>query len=155
MTSTIAARRPYDDIDLSSRAFWSTTAADREQTFATLRRERPVSWHPPVQDALLEDPEDPGYWAVVRHADIVETSRRTDVFVSGQGVLFENIPVEMLEASQSFLAMDPPRHTKIRRLVSAAFTPRQVKRIEDQINANAKAIVEELRRNNIIVKANP
>jgi cytochrome P450 len=74
----------------------------------------------------------------------VEISRRTDVFVSGKGVLFENIPEDMLEASQSFLAMDPPRHTKIRRLVSAAFTPRQVKRIEDQINANAKAIVEEL-----------
>jgi cytochrome P450 len=144
MTSTIAAKRPYDDIDLSSRAFWSTTAVDRERTFAVLRGERPVSWHPPVQDALLDDPEDPGYWAVVRHADIVEVSRRTDVFVSGHGVLFENIPEEMLEASQSFLAMDPPRHTKIRRLVSAAFTPRQVKRIEDQINANAKAIVEEL-----------
>jgi cytochrome P450 len=142
MTSTID--RPYDEIDLSSRAFWATSAADRERSFAILRADRPVSWHPPVQDALLADPADPGYWAVVRHADIVEVSRRTDVFVSGQGVLFENIPEEMLAASQSFLAMDPPRHTKIRRLVSAAFTPRQVKRIEGQIKADAKAIVQEL-----------
>ena len=142
MTSTID--RPYDEIDLSSRAFWSTSAADRERSFATLRADRPVSWHPPVQDALLEDPDDPGYWAVVRHADIVEVSRRTDVFVSSLGVLFENIPEEMLEASQSFLAMDPPQHTKIRKLVSAAFTPRQVKRIEGQIKADAKAIVQEL-----------
>ncbi|HEV3360655.1 MAG TPA: cytochrome P450 [Pseudonocardiaceae bacterium] len=136
--------RPYDDIDLSSRAFWSTTAADREKTFALLRKERPVTWHPPVQDALLEDPDDPGYWAVVRHADIVAISRRNDVFVSGQGVLFENIPEEMLEASQSFLAMDPPRHTKIRKLVSAAFTPRQVARIEEAIRANAAEVVREL-----------
>ena len=59
--------------------------------------------------------------------------------------MFENIPVELLEASQSFLAMDPPRHTKLRKLVSAAFTPRQIRRIEDSIRANAKAIVEELR----------
>jgi cytochrome P450 len=144
MTSTIAQQRPYDEIDLSSRAFWSTSSADRERSFAILRGQRPVSWHQPVEDALMEDPEDPGFWAVVRHADIVEVSRRNDVFVSGQGVLFENIPEEMLEASQSFLAMDPPQHTKIRKLVSAAFTPRQVKRIEGQIKADAKAIVQTL-----------
>ncbi|WIX75235.1 cytochrome P450 [Amycolatopsis carbonis] len=145
MTAIVTPQqREYDEIDLSSRAFWSTRAADRERSFAALRQERPVSWHRPVEDALMEDPEDPGYWAVVRHADIVEVSRRNDVFVSGQGVMFENIPEEMLEASQSFLAMDPPRHTKIRKLVSAAFTPKQVRRIDEQIKANARDIVREL-----------
>jgi cytochrome P450 len=137
--------RAYDPIDLSSRAFWSTTAAERERSFAELRAERPVSWHPPVEDALMPDPADPGYWAVTRRADIVAVSRNNDVFVSGQGVMFESIPVELLEASQSFLAMDPPRHTKLRKLAHAAFTPRQVRRIEESIQVNAKAIVEELR----------
>ena len=135
----------YDAIDLSSRAFWSTTAAERERSFAVLRAERPVSWHPPVEDALVSDPDDPGYWAVTRRADIVSVSRNNEVFVSGKGVIFENVPTELLEASQSFLATDPPRHTKLRKLVSAAFTPRQVRRIEDSIKSNAKAIVEELR----------
>jgi cytochrome P450 len=60
-------------------------------------------------------------------------------------VLFETVPEELLEASQSFLAMDAPRHTKIRKVVHAAFTPRQVRRIEDSIKANAKDIVSELR----------
>lgn len=137
--------RAYDPIDLSSRAFWSTTAAERERSFAVLRAERPVSWHPPVEDALMPDPDDPGYWAVTRRADIVAVSRNNEVFLSGRGVMFENIPVELLEASQSFLAMDPPRHTKLRKLAHAAFTPRQVRRIEDSIKANAKTIVEELR----------
>ncbi|CAN5282753.1 cytochrome P450 [soil metagenome] len=139
-----SSTRPYDAIDLSSRAFWSTTAADRERSFAELRAERPVSWHPPVEDALMHDPEDKGYWAVTRHADIVAVSRNSEVFLSGKGVLFENVPEELLEASQSFLAMDPPRHTKIRKVVHAAFTPRQVRRIDDSIKANAAAIVDEL-----------
>ncbi len=134
----------YDTVDLSSRAFWSTTAADRERSFAELRAERPVSWHPPVEDSLMPDPDDPGYWAVTRRADIVTVSRNNEVFLSGKGVMFESVPVEFLEASQSFLSMDPPRHTKLRKLAHAAFTPRQVRRIEESIQANAKAIVEEL-----------
>ena len=145
MTATAATPRAYDPIDLSSRAFWSTSAQERESSFAVLRAERPVSWHPPVEDALLTDPDDPGYWALTRRDDIAAVSRNNEVFLSGKGVLFENVPVELLEASQSFLAMDPPRHTFLRKLVSAAFTPRQVRRIEDSINANAKTIVEELK----------
>ncbi|OSC24909.1 cytochrome [Mycobacterium vulneris] len=144
-SGTDKSGRAYDEIDLSSRAFWSTTAADRERSFAMLRAERPVSWHPPVEDSLMPDPTDPGFWAVTRRSDIVAVSRNNDVFLSGQGVMFESIPVELLEASQSFLAMDPPRHTKLRKLAHAAFTPRQVRRIEDSIKVNAKTIVEELR----------
>jgi cytochrome P450 len=145
MTATTATPRAYDPIDLSSRAFWSTTARERESAFAELRAERPVSWHPPVEDALMSDPDDPGYWAVTRRDDIVAVSRDNELFRSGKGVLFENVPEELLEASQSFLAMDPPRHTFLRKLVSAAFTPRQVRRIEDSIQANAKIIVDELK----------
>jgi len=145
MTAISATSREYDPVDISSPEFWSTTAAERERTFAVLREQRPISWHPTPVGGLGEDPNDPGFWAVLRHADIVEVSRRNDVFVSGQGVMFGNVPEELLEMSQSFLAMDPPRHTLIRKLVSAAFTARQVARIEDQIAANARAIVQELK----------
>jgi cytochrome P450 len=144
MTATAATPRAYDPIDLSSRAFWATNAQERERSFAVLRAERPVSWHPPVEDALMTDPDDPGYWAITRRADIVAVSRNNEAFLSGKGVIFENVPEELLEASQSFLAMDPPRHTFLRKLVSAAFTPRQVRRIEESIQANAKTIVGEL-----------
>ncbi|MBW0011627.1 cytochrome P450 [Mycobacterium sp.] len=144
MTDTAGSSRGYDAIDLSSRAFWSTTAAERERSFAVLRAERPVSWHAPVEETLMHDPDDHGYWAVTRRSDIITVSRNNDVFLSGKGVIFENVPEELLEASQSFLAMDPPRHTKLRKLVSAALTPRQVRRIEDSINLNAKRIVEGL-----------
>lgn len=137
--------RTFDPIDVSSHDFWARTAVEREASFAVLRNERPVSWHRPVEDTLMASPDDPGFWAVTRHADIVAVSRDSETYLSGKGVLFENVPEELLEASQSFLAMDPPRHTLLRKLAHAAFTPRQVRRIEDSVKANARAIVGELR----------
>ncbi|MFE2995761.1 cytochrome P450 [Nocardia sp. NPDC059246] len=145
MTASETHTRPYHYIDLSSKAFWSKTAREREESFAELRADAPVSWQPQVEDPWM--PEDiPGYWAVVRHADIIEVSRRNDVFVSGQGVTFENLPPDVLRGSQSILAMDPPDHTKQRKIISAAFTPKQVQRIADQIDANARDIVGDIAR---------
>lgn len=134
--------RPYDPADISSRRFWSQTAAGRERTYAELRAERPVSWHPPVEDMLIEDPNDQGFWAVVRHRDLVEVTKRHEDFISGQGVVMESLPQELLDAGQGFIAMDPPRHTRIRRLLTSAFTPKQIRRINDRIEANARRIVD-------------
>jgi cytochrome P450 len=132
------------DIDLGSLEFWSRPAVERDRAFAVLRREAPVSHHQPLEDILgLEQRDERGYWAIVRHRDIRQVSRDPATFCSSRGVQFGDAPPEMLEASQSFLAMDAPRHTKLRGLVSAAFTPRQVARIEDGIAANARRIVEE------------
>ena len=132
-------------IDLSSQDFWRQPAAVREEAFATLRREQPVSWQRAPEPVLIEaDESTGGYWAVARHDDVRMVSRNPKVFCSGRGVMFEDAPEEMLEASQSFLAMDAPRHTKVRGLVNAAFTPRRVKLIEDRIRANARRIVDEL-----------
>ena len=138
------ATRPYDPADLSSAAFWAQTAAERERTFAELRAHRPVSWHRPVENGLFEDPNDQGFWAVVRHADLVEVTKRHDDFLSGEGIVFESMPQELLDAAQGFIAMDPPRHTKVRRLLSAAFTPKQMARIGDRIEANARRIVDDI-----------
>lgn len=148
MTTTTSTRdcRAYDPADLSSTAFWSGTAADREKVFAELRRDRPVSWHRPVENGLFEDLNDQGFWAVVRHADLVEVTKRHDDFISGEGIVFESMPQELLDAAQGFIAMDPPRHTQVRRLLSSAFTPKQMARIGDRIEANARRIVDDVAR---------
>ena len=134
--------RPHDPADLSSVAFWSGTAADRERMFAQLRRERPVSWHPPVERPMFDDPDDSGFWAVVRHADVVEVTKRHEDFLSGEGIVFDSMPQELLDAGQGFIAMDPPRHTRIRRLLASAFTPKQMRRIHALIEANARRVVD-------------
>jgi len=132
------------DVDLGSLEFWGQPALERDRAFAVLRREAPVSHHQPLEDILgLQQRDERGYWAIVRYEDIRRVSRDPATFCSGQGVQFGDAPPEMLEASQSFLAMDAPRHTKLRGLVSAAFTPRQVARIEQEIRANARRVVEE------------
>ena len=143
-TALTRAERPYDPADLSSLEFWSGTAKDREKVFAELRAERPISWHRPVKNGMFEDPNDQGFWAVVRHADLVEVTRRPGDFLSGRGITFESLPLEVLDAAQGFIAMDPPRHTKIRRLMAAAFTPKQLARIDEHIVANSRRIVDDI-----------
>src|ERR1700756_856715 len=130
------------DGDLGSLEFWGRTAEERDQYFAWLRSEAPISRHEPPEDILgLAEQDRRGYWAVVRYEDVRAISRDPSTFCSGQGTQFADAPAEFLEASMSFLAMDAPRHTKLRGLVSAAFTPRQGARIEDGIRRNARTIV--------------
>ena len=130
--------------DLGSLDFWGSPAEERDRYFSRLRREQPISRHQPPEDIMgLPDQQRTGYWAIVRYEDVRRISREPQTFCSGEGTQFADAPPEFLEASMSFLAMDAPRHTKLRGLVSAAFTPRQVARIEEGIGLNARRVVEE------------
>lgn len=136
--------REYDELDLSSLDFWSGSTADREETFAVLRRERPVSWHPAPEGVMGRPEGEGGFWALTRHEDIAYVSKNPKLFCSGQGVQFQDAPPELLEASQSFLAMDSPRHTRLRKIVGSAFTPKRIAQLEETIAARAATIVDEL-----------
>ena len=151
LVSTFAsgnADRPYDDEDISSHAFWATDMFEREKTFARLRARDTITWHPAPDDQVFEHPDDYGFWAITKHADLVEVTKRHEDFLSGPGIVMENLPAEFIEAAQSFIGMDPPRHAKLRRLVASAFTPKQMKRINDMIQKNARGAVQ-----NLIAKA--
>ena len=136
--------RGFSDVNVSSNEFWGSTAAEREVRFRHLRDHEPVSWQPPAEGGMMPSEDDDGYWAVVLHEDIGHVSTNPDVFCSGAGVQLENIPEMYLEPTQSFLALDAPRHTKLRRLVSSAFTPRRVATIDEQIRTRSKRIVDDL-----------
>jgi cytochrome P450 len=137
--------RLFDDVDISSMEFWSSTPRHRDEAYSVLRRDRPVSWHRPVVGlANLSGADATGFWAVVDHDLVKAVSKQTDAFQSGQGIMMEDVPEEVLEAASSFLAMDHPRHTALRRLVSTAFTPRRVKLLEEAISAQAAALVDNL-----------
>jgi cytochrome P450 len=136
--------RPYDGIDVSSRKFWSQPSYKRDESLAVLRDERPVSWHEPPEWPLPHTFA--GFWAVTRHADIQYVSQHNDLFHSGEGANFNPAPVEFSRQLTFFLELDPPAHTRIRRLVGVAFTPRVIATMRERIEANARQIVTEFAR---------
>ncbi|PWJ23944.1 cytochrome P450 [Branchiibius hedensis] len=142
--ATSEGKPDYDEIDVSAKSFWLQTSEEHEEVYRVLRQTRPVSWQRPVEDAVTPDPDDPGYWAVVRHEDIVRISKDNETFVSRQGVLFDLLPEVFLEMSQSFLAMDDPKHSRLRSLVSAAFTPKQIRKIQADIEKRAAWVVDRI-----------
>jgi cytochrome P450 len=137
VTPTPAPETP----SISSRDFWSRPPTERARAFAELRRTTPVSYQQPTDFGLTRPGS--GYWAVTRHADVQQISRSPELFCSGQGVGLADVPQEFLELNASFLVMDAPRHTKLRKAVSRAFTPRRVGVLSDAITAEAGRIIDE------------
>jgi cytochrome P450 len=132
-------------IDLSDHRFWELDPEERAGGFASLRTQGPVQWFRQPATPIDPNPDpDDGYWALLGHEEIRTVSRTPDVFCSGRGVQLENYPPDVLEASQSFLAMDNPRHGTLRGLVSAGFTPRQVRLLDESIERDAQQVVDEL-----------
>lgn len=134
--------REYSPFDITSHDFWSRPFDVRDQTFAELRALDGISWHRPLPTQF--DIEEPGFWALTRRADIQFASQNPELFTSAQGVALDPMPADVQKFATFFLGMDPPQHTTYRRLISSAFTPRNLRRIEEQIHANAVAIVDDL-----------
>jgi len=134
--------REYSSVDITSHDFWSRPFAQRDEAFARLRQSDGLSWHPPLSS--LFDLEEPGFWALTRREDIVFASQHPELFTSAQGVALDPMPAEFQRIATFFLTMDPPEHTRYRALISAAFTPRHLRRIEEQIHTNAVRIVDDL-----------
>ena len=129
-----------DDIHLSDFDFWLRPLAEREGAFATLRAERPVSFHEEPQLEIL--PRGPGYWAVTRHADVLEASRNPQVFCSGRGSNIADMPPAFNEFFGSMINMDDPRHSRLRRIVSRGFTRHRLERLQGDVERAAAEIVD-------------
>ncbi|MEU5878810.1 cytochrome P450 [Spirillospora sp. NPDC047279] len=133
-----------EDINLTDWEFWKRPHDERHAAFQSLRSEpRLVRFEEPE---VIIVPQGPGYYALTRHADVVEASRRPQDFCSGEGAIsIPDMPAEMNEYFGSLINMDDPRHAKIRRIVARAFSPRMIQRFEDQVEAVARQIVDEVR----------
>lgn len=147
MSTPTTTERPAwpPELDLAARTFWEQPFAEREKAFAKLRAECPVSYHRAYESTLLPPDEDsPGFWAITKWADCKQVSRDVETFSSAQGVLMEDVPEVVTLATTSFLAMDGAEHRQVRGIVSQAFTPRNVRKIDGWIDDEAKKLVDEI-----------
>ena len=109
--------------------------------FARLRQDSPVCWIP--EPAIGPWREGPGYWAVFRHADVKQVLRDSQDFSSHLGATQIRDPdtsSDLAFVQVQMLNMDPPDHSRLRRIVAAAFTPRAVRALERTIAGRAAAL---------------
>jgi cytochrome P450 len=130
-------------IDLSAIEFWGLPLAERAASFALLRAQQRPEFFAEPEVPFSE--KGPGYYALVRYADVVEASKHPEVFCSGRGATnIADLPAEFNEYFGSMINMDDPRHARLRRIVSRAFTPRMIARFEDDVRRAATVIVDDL-----------
>ena len=103
--------------------------------FKLLRDEAPVFRHP--------ERGGPGFWAVTKYADLITVSKDPGTFSSASGTNIIDLPPHELAHVQRFmLNMDPPAHSKYRRLVNQGFTTRMVARLEPHVRELARGIID-------------
>jgi cytochrome P450 len=140
---TTPATHPVQGIDLSVIEFWQQPLEARHADFARLR----ALGKPPRFD-VPEGPfsgEGGHYYAFVSHADVAAASRQPDLFSSARGATsIEDLPAEFNEYFGSMINMDDPRHARLRRIVSRAFTPKMIKKFEEDVERTAASVVDDL-----------
>jgi cholest-4-en-3-one 26-monooxygenase len=131
--STLADLSPVDLSD--SRSF---VAGVPHTWLAYLRRNDPVYWQ--------DEAGGPGFWAVTRYADCVTVNRDFERFSSAaRGTMpFELGDEDIAQQGLMMLNMDPPLHTRYRRLVNKGFTPRMVRDLEESIHRSTDAIIDQV-----------
>ncbi|WP_210085438.1 cytochrome P450 [Mycobacterium sp. OAE908] len=109
--------------------------------FEVHRREAPVYWHV----ATEHTPDGEGFWSVATHAETLAVFRDPVTFSSVTGgsrpfggTLLQDLSI----AGQVLNMMDDPRHSEIRRLVSSGLTPRMIARVEDDLRARARRLLD-------------
>ena len=109
--------------------------------FEVHRREAPVYWHEPTENT----PDGEGFWSVATYTETLAVLRDPETYSSVTGgarpfggTLLQDLAV----AGQVLNMMDDPRHSQIRRLVSSGLTPRMIRRVEDDLRARARQLLD-------------
>jgi cytochrome P450 len=121
-----------DDADITSHDAY--THGVPHATFDRLRAESPVFW--------TEETEGSGFWSILRYDDALAVSRDVATFTSSKGIRLEEMDEEETQARLTMMELDPPEHTRYRRLVSKGFTRRSVESYEEQIRELAVEVIE-------------
>ena len=133
---------PLEDINLGRLMFWSRDDSIREGAFATLRREAPIKFFEEIEFEGFE--RGPGHWALTKFDDVHFASRHPEIFSSHPNITIADQQPEVAEYFGSMIALDDPRHARLRGIVRSAFTPRVVARTEESVRERARRLVTDL-----------
>ncbi|WP_227983811.1 cytochrome P450 [Nocardia spumae] len=118
-----------DAIDLGDPTLYASEAPER--LWAALRAQRPVHWN--------VRPDGSGFWAITRFRDSIRIMKDAKVFRSERGMRLDGTPAATAAAAGKLLVVsDGARHANIRRVISGAFTPRTVARLEHNMRATVR-----------------
>ena len=122
--------------DLSDQALFGQGIP--HNAFKELRAHKGLVWNP-----LPEEGVDAGFWSVGRFDDVVAISRDTDSFSSAVGhIQMYNIDEDALTARASMIDMDPPDHTRLRRLVNSGFIPKVIRTYTEIVRERAGTLLD-------------
>jgi cytochrome P450 len=131
--------------DLVGIDFWAQPPTQRHTEFARLRALDGPVFFPEPKIPLVRAGK--GFYALVRHADVVEVSRNAKVFSSEPAATSPEPPPWIAWLfGRPMVNMDDPRHGRLRRIVSRAFSPKMLSKIQDEIQATATQIVDDVER---------
>jgi cytochrome P450 len=125
-------------VDLSDSALWQNGFPD--DLFAELRRESPIFHHDLTEGVAKTVQRD--FWMTTKHRHAQRIHRDTDSFTAVDGPLIQ--PIGVMASFPTIIHMDPPDLNKRRRVMSHAFTPRAIGKLEDGIRARAAAMIDRL-----------
>ena len=125
-------------IDLSDSAIWQ--AGFPHEVFTRLRQEAPLFHHELTPGVAAQVQRD--FWMCTKHRHCVRIHRDTDSFTAADGPVVQTL--DTFSAYPSIVNMDPPEVNKRRKILSSAFTPRAIAKLEEGIRWRAKAMVDEL-----------
>jgi len=108
------------------------------EVFSRLRAESPVAWQ--AFDGRVPDSVEPGAWVLSKYADVLAVNRDDVRFSAIDGPMLAYMP-EL--HGLMLVSMDGPQHTRLRRLISAGFTPRMVGKLDEQCRAWAARLIDD------------
>jgi cytochrome P450 len=130
---------PLADIDLGTWDFWGLDDDQRDGAFSTLRREAPISFWPAIELEGFHGGN--GHWALTKLDDVYYASRHPEIFSSSPNITINDQTPEIAEFFGSMIVLDDPRHQRLRSIVSRAFTPKVVARIDASVRERAHRLV--------------
>jgi cytochrome P450 len=129
-----------DEVLVADQSLWRE--GPPQGLFRELRARCPVHWTP----RITQFPDEHGFWSVTTADDIQEVSRDWATYSSEEGgvaVITDSVlPLELMQAM--FIAMDPPKHDRLKALFQRGFTPKRIAEHEAEIRGIVTHVLDRL-----------